>query len=76
MPDDSSVIEELLVKYSDDLRLNLILTTGGTGLGLRDVTPEATRNVLEKEITGIAEGSRAYGREEYPYRCSQEGLRE
>jgi cyclic pyranopterin monophosphate synthase len=66
VPDDSSVIEELLMKYSDVLHLNLILTTGGTGLGLRDVTPEATRNVLEREIKGIAEASRAYGQRRTP----------
>jgi cyclic pyranopterin monophosphate synthase len=66
VPDDSSVIEDLLVKYSDGLHLNLILTTGGTGLGMRDVTPEATRKVIEKEITGIAEGSRAFGQRRTP----------
>ncbi|MGB8574271.1 MAG: molybdenum cofactor synthesis domain-containing protein, partial [Nitrososphaeraceae archaeon] len=74
VPDDSSVIEELLIKYSDDLHLNLILTTGGTGLGLRDVTPEATRNVLEKEITGIAEGSRAYGQRRTPLSMLSRGV--
>ena len=56
VPDDSSVIEELLIKYSDDLHLNLILTTGGTGLGLRDVTPEATRNVYRKGNNGNCRG--------------------
>lgn len=66
VPDDSSFIEELLVKYSDDLHLNLILTTGGTGLGPRDITPESTRKVIEREITGIAEGSRAYGQRRTP----------
>ena len=74
VPDDSSVIEELLMKYSDDLHLNLILTTGGTGLGLRDVTPEATRNVLEREITGIAEGSRAYGQRRTPLSMLSRGV--
>ena len=74
VPDDSSAIEELLIKYSDDLHLNLILTTGGTGLGLRDVTPEATRNVLEKEITGIAEGSRAYGQRRTPLSMLSRGV--
>jgi cyclic pyranopterin monophosphate synthase len=74
VPDDSSVIEELLIKYSDDLHLNLILTTGGTGLGPRDVTPEATRNVLEREITGIAEGSRAYGQRRTPLSMLSRGV--
>jgi molybdenum cofactor biosynthesis protein MoaC len=66
VPDDSSTIEELLIKYSDDLILNLILTTGGTGLGPRDITPESTRRIIEREIAGIAEGSRAYGQRRTP----------
>jgi len=74
VPDDSSVIEEHLVKYSDDLHLNLIFTTGGTGLGMRDVTPEATRKVIEKEITGIAEGSRAYGQRRTPLSMLSRGI--
>jgi molybdenum cofactor biosynthesis protein MoaC len=74
VPDDSSIIEKLLVKYSDDFHLNLIITTGGTGLGRRDVTPEATRNVIEKEITGIAEGSRAYGQRRTPLSMLSRGI--
>ena len=74
VPDDSSVIEKLLRKYSDDLHLNLILTTGGTGLSLRDVTPEATKRVIEKEITGIAEGSRAYGQRRTPLSMLSRGV--
>lgn len=74
VPDDSSVIEELLIKYSDDLHLNLILTTGGTGLGPRDITPEATRKVIEREITGIAEGSRAYGQRRTPLSMLSRGI--
>jgi molybdenum cofactor biosynthesis protein MoaC len=74
VPDDSSLIEELLIKYSDDLHLNLIFTTGGTGLGLRDVTPEATRKVIEKEIMGIADGSRAYGQRRTPLSMLSRGV--
>jgi cyclic pyranopterin monophosphate synthase len=74
VPDDSSVIEELLIKYSDDLHLNLILTTGGTGLGPRDITPESTRKVIEREISGIAEGSRAYGQRRTPLSMLSRGI--
>jgi cyclic pyranopterin monophosphate synthase len=74
VPDDSSLIEKLLTKYSDDLHLNLIFTTGGTGLGKRDVTPEATRRVIDKEITGIAEGSRAYGQRRTPLSMLSRGV--
>jgi molybdenum cofactor biosynthesis protein MoaC len=74
VPDDSSLIEELLIKYSDDFHLNLILTTGGTGLGPRDITPESTRKVIEREITGIAEGSRAYGQRRTPLSMLSRGI--
>jgi molybdenum cofactor synthesis domain-containing protein len=74
VPDDSSVLEDLLRKYSDDLHLDLIFTTGGTGLGPRDVTPEATRRVIEKEINGITEGGRAYGQRRTPLSMLSRGL--
>ncbi|MDP2167056.1 MAG: MogA/MoaB family molybdenum cofactor biosynthesis protein [Thermodesulfovibrionales bacterium] len=59
LPDEKELIREALIKYSGTV--SLILTTGGTGLGPRDVTPEATAGVIEKEIPGIPEAMRAYG---------------
>lgn len=61
VPDEKEEISRKLVEYADGKRLALILTTGGTGLSPRDVTPEATRQVLEKEIPGIAEAMRSEG---------------
>jgi molybdenum cofactor synthesis domain-containing protein len=58
-PDEQDQIAGLLRTWSDELRLNLILTTGGTGLAPRDVTPEATKAVIERETPGIAEALRA-----------------
>ena len=55
IPDDKDVIQDELIKAVDGLHLDLILTTGGTGLGKRDVTPEATLAVIEKEVPGISE---------------------
>ena len=61
IPDEEEMISRKLVEYADQKCLNLILTTGGTGLSPRDVTPEATRKVLDKEVPGIAEVMRAEG---------------
>jgi len=55
IPDEKEMIQEELIKTVDNLNLDLILTTGGTGLGKRDVTPEATLAIIEKEIPGISE---------------------
>lgn len=56
--DETSAIAAVLVRWADSGAVDLILTTGGTGLTARDVTPEATRAVLEKEAPGIAEALR------------------
>ena len=55
IPDEKDIIQEELIKAVDKLYLDLILTTGGTGLGKRDVTPEATLAIIEKEVPGISE---------------------
>ena len=55
-------------------RAALVLTTGGTGLGPRDVTPEATRDVIEREAPGIAEWLRARGREQTPLASLSRGV--
>lgn len=59
VPDEVARIEERLRFYCDRMRVDLVLTTGGTGLSPRDVTPEATRGVLEREAPGFAEAMRA-----------------
>lgn len=60
LPDDKYELEKEMIHMADELNLNLILTTGGTGFSLRDVTPEATRNVITREANGIAEAIRYY----------------
>ncbi|XP_016090942.1 gephyrin-like [Sinocyclocheilus grahami] len=54
VPDEIDEIKETLVDWCDEKELNLILTTGGTGFAPRDVTPEATREVIEREAPGMA----------------------
>jgi molybdenum cofactor biosynthesis protein MoaC len=64
--DEKNEIVELLRELIDD-GADLILTTGGTGLGPRDVTVEATREVIEREVPGVVEASRSYGQSRTPY---------
>ena len=61
LADDLAGIAAQLASWSDDLGLDLVLTTGGTGLGPRDVTPQATRAILAFEVPGMAEAMRAAG---------------
>jgi molybdopterin adenylyltransferase len=60
LPDNQSMIESTMIKWADDLHLDLILTTGGTGFSHRDVTPDATLNVVDKRAPGIPEAMRSY----------------
>ncbi len=66
LPDDSVQIEAWR-RSKSDANIDLIFTTGGSGLGPRDCTVEATKRVIEKEIPGIHEAMRAHGRERTPY---------
>jgi molybdopterin adenylyltransferase len=66
VPDETGQISSLLQRLTDSGRFSVILTTGGTGVALRDVTPEATRAVIEREIPGVAEVMRAEGRKATP----------
>lgn len=61
--DDRSAIAEHLTRFADRLGVALVLTTGGTGFAPDDVTPEATRAVIEREAPGLAEAMRAASRE-------------
>ncbi len=58
VPDEQPALEERLRRWSDEDGLDLIVTTGGTGLTNRDVTPEATRAVVDREVPGMAEAMR------------------
>jgi molybdopterin adenylyltransferase len=59
VPDEVDLISAALKKFADESKCDLIVTTGGTGISARDVTPEATRVVLEKELPGFGEIMRA-----------------
>jgi len=74
VPDETTDIVRRLVSWCDDLGLDVIVTTGGTGLTPRDVTPEATKSVLDREAPGIAEQIRVVGLESTPYSALSRGV--
>ncbi|MBI4811509.1 MAG: bifunctional molybdenum cofactor biosynthesis protein MoaC/MoaB [Ignavibacteriales bacterium] len=67
IPDDVNQIVQTLIEYTDKDKLDLVMTTGGTGFSSRDCTPEAMLKIIEREIPGIPEATRAYGQERTPY---------
>ena len=73
LPDDKDLIVRKLKELCDQGVL-LILTTGGTGLGPRDVTVEATREVIDREVPGIAETMRRFGQARTPYAMLSRGI--
>jgi molybdopterin adenylyltransferase len=74
VPDETGRIASALMGWADGDSIDLILTTGGTGLTARDVTPEATRAVLDKEAPGIAEALRNAAYPRFPRAALSRGL--
>ena len=60
LPDEKDLLEKEMINMCDNLNVNLLLTTGGTGFSKRDITPEATKSVIEREALGIVEAIRFY----------------
>ena len=67
LPDDTARITAVLTRLADSGTIDLILTTGGTGVAPRDVTPEATRAVIDRELPGMAEAMRAESLKKTPH---------
>lgn len=67
VPDEIPSIVETLVEWADGKKLDLIFTTGGTGLSPRDITPEATCRVIHREVPGMAEAMRLEGLKHTPF---------
>jgi molybdopterin adenylyltransferase len=74
VPDETTRIVAALMRWADGEGIDLILTTGGTGLTARDVTPEATKAVLDKEAPGIAEAIRNAAYPRFPRAALSRGL--
>lgn len=74
IPDDAQQIEAALIAFADRHALPLVLTTGGTGLGPRDVTPEATKAVIEREAPGLPEAMRTSTAQQSPLAWLSRGI--
>jgi molybdopterin adenylyltransferase len=67
LPDEESAISAILIEWVDSGEVDIILTTGGTGFAPRDVTPEATRAVIQRDVPGLAEAMRADSLKKTPH---------
>jgi molybdenum cofactor biosynthesis protein MoaC len=74
VPDEQERITRLLVELADRRGIDLIITTGGTGAGPRDVTPEATAAVVERRLPGVEEAFRSYGQDRLPSAMLSRGV--
>jgi cyclic pyranopterin phosphate synthase len=72
--DEIDLIESELKRFCDELNVDIVITSGGTGLGSRDVTPEATRKVIQKELGGVSEALRNYGQKRTPLSMLSRGV--
>jgi molybdenum cofactor synthesis domain-containing protein len=74
VPDEVQDVRDILIKWIDKTSLDIIITTGGTGLSPRDITPEATKSVIEREVPGIAEAIRIRGLDSTPRAMLSRGV--
>lgn len=74
VPDEVQNVRDILIKWTDITHLDIIVTTGGTGLSPRDITPEATKSIIERTIPGIAETIRIKGLDSTPRAMLSRGI--
>ena len=74
IPDEKEIIENHLKKLADEMKVRLVVTTGGTGFTARDITPEATKAVIEREVPGFGEVMRVEGYRKTPFALLSRGV--
>jgi molybdenum cofactor biosynthesis protein MoaC len=74
VPDDIKTIEKVIKELCDGSEINLILTTGGTGPGPRDNTPDVMKKIIERELPGVSETIRSYGQQRTPFSMLSRGM--
>ncbi len=74
LPDDEGLISKEIIRFTDELKIDLVLTTGGTGFSPTDFTPEATKKVIEREIPGIPEAMRMAAFKDSPKSILSRGI--
>ena len=74
VPDEKEIIAARLAEWADSGEVDLVITTGGTGLGPRDVTPEATQSVIRRQVPGISEAMRQAGLRQTPMAMLSRGV--
>jgi molybdopterin adenylyltransferase len=74
VPDEKNIIASKLAEWADSGEVDLIITTGGTGLGPRDVTPEATQSIIHCQVPGISEAMRQSGLSHTPMAMLSRGI--
>jgi cyclic pyranopterin phosphate synthase len=74
LPDDREQMERELKRLADKVKIDLVVTTGGTGVGPRDIAPEATKGVIRRELDGVEEVLRSYGQERTAYSMLSRGV--
>lgn len=74
IPDEKDIIIQQLKRLCDEMQLDLVLTSGGTGFSARDVTPEACMEIIEKPVPGISEAIRSVGMQKTPKAMLSRGI--
>ncbi len=74
IPDEKETIKKTLIQFSENVKCDLIITSGGTGLSPRDVTPEATQEIIDRVVPGFAEAMRIKSLDSTPYAMISRGI--